>query len=155
MVKVRNIGKWWFLMKKVFIILLQMAFILCIMCSCSKEKVSIINDASFLDDFYIDDETGTVTIHCCITIKNIGNEVSNFALLGYFPKDVGILIEEPVILAKDNETESTLFSIKGNETKQYSICFIGKHMGTYQLSSRLLPDITIITVNSNMKEFVP
>lgn len=85
-----------------------MIIVLFIICSYAREKVSIIKEASFLDDFCVDKETGTVTINCSVTIKNECNDMNLYALLGYFPKDVNILIEEPVILAVDNNTGSNL-----------------------------------------------
>lgn len=61
---------------EIVFLLIQMIIVLFIICSYAREKVSIIKEASFLDDFCVDKETGTVTINCSVTIKNECNDMN-------------------------------------------------------------------------------
>lgn len=109
--------------------------------SLAKNRVIVINDDSFLDGFEVIDNE--VHIYCVVSLKNNSSDSKKVKILGDFQEEVAIG------LLKENELEAcNTIVIDGNSTLKYiNIEFVGEYAGNAIMSSRRLPQISVVVVD--------
>jgi len=107
--------------------------------------LQIVKDTSYFSDFSVDGEK--VYIKCEFTLKNSSSNDNMFQLNAIMKDDVelGLLKEENLEGYNQNLT-SDKFTIGKNETKTYSVIFVGDFAGTNKKHDRNLPKIVITTI---------
>ena len=125
----------------IFLICLNILFVGC--SSNSKDKVTVISKQhNGISDFYIKD--GYVYIIGGVTVQNNTNNTVSFSLEARSDADYESgLLKSPLLIGYDNNSNSSIFTINGNEVKTYTVSFVGEH-GNYNIkNNRLMPYISI------------
>lgn len=131
----------------IFAIAILIIIITCYLVFFNKNKVIVIDEESFFDDFeIINDE---VHIYCIVSLRNYGTNGKKIKILGDFQEEVNIgLLKERDLEAYFMEEASNAIVIEGNSTLKYvKIEFVGEYAGNAIMSNRLLPQIKIIEID--------
>lgn len=130
-------------------LLLISAIMLNVSCSADNSKnknaVSIVDSESWFSDFTVDNDK--VYIKCEITLQNTADEKQKVKMAAVCPDDVELgLLKEEKIYAVDEQDKVKEFVINSNSGKSFNVVFLGEFAGTAEKSDRLLPEITIESV---------
>ena len=127
-------------MRKKFLILIAISFMITCLCSCNRE-ISIDGKESFYSDFKIDNNK--VYIYCNLLIKNSDKTNAKIAISGVFDNDVKSgLLKQSLLSGYTSDLETTEFNLeKGNNWIE--VVFVGDYAGRNQKYDRLLPEIRI------------
>lgn len=107
-------------------------------------KVYIISTESYYSDFSINDQV--VEIKCSVVVKNTYDTEKTVKLTAHFPDDVGVLLKESQLFAKNCLDNSEIFTLPANSKKRIDVVFVGDFAGTNKKHDRLLPKISIIEI---------
>lgn len=112
-----------------------------------KERyIQIAEDKSYFSDFFIQGEK--VYIECELTLKNSSSNNITFQLNAIMKDDVELgLLKDENLKGYYQDLANDIFTIGKNETKTYSIVFVGDFAGINKKHDRKLPEIVITVVD--------
>jgi len=132
----------------VIVIILISAIVSGVRVNGNEKTLRINEEESYFDGFYVKDNK--VFIKCEFSITNSNQTERAFHLFAMMDEDVKIgLLKDAKIYAVDDRFNKKTFKVGAKSTLRIDVLFMGDFNGTYQKTDRLLPDITIETINLN------
>ncbi|MBR6514843.1 MAG: hypothetical protein IKT46_08445 [Clostridia bacterium] len=139
-------------MKKIFIEILCIIFILSSFISCSNIEAKtanccrLIEDESWLSDVYI--KNNSIYYSCYVTVKNTSDKNVTVKLIGDLKEEYDTGIIKETTLCAINDESSEYFNIPSNEKVSFDVVFIGTLQPDYQKydflkNNRLLFPVTL------------
>ena len=127
------------------------AFLILFPLSCEKRErgltISIVEEASYFSDFYVDSAENRVLMTCHIEVENTGPASSKVAFTGDFSEDFrsGLLVERFLQAEDLSRPGEYIFTLEPG-INRFDVVFSGSHGAVNEKQNRLLPKIEITLV---------